>query len=162
MLRVVDLVYDEDDRLAHTTQLLGQIRIEEGETILPIDDKEQHLAGRDRDIHLGADLGGEIGIEVRANAAGVENGKRRITEAAFRWNAIAGDTGLIVHDRDLLPGKTIEEGGLSDVGTSDDGDSARHERWSLANTTGLASDLCWSDHISSGRRASPWPVVCIC
>ena len=40
--------------------------------------------------------------------------------------AVTGDAGLVVDKRQLLADKPVEEGGFSDVGPADDGDSERH------------------------------------
>ena len=42
-------------------------------------------------------------------------------------DAVAGDAGLVVDDGDAPAGDAIEQGGLADIGSADDGNKAWHD-----------------------------------
>jgi hypothetical protein len=57
-----------------------------------------------------------------ADASGIDEFAGILGESAGSCDAVASDTGLVKNDGDASSGQTIEEGGLPDVGSSDDGD----------------------------------------
>ena len=91
-----------------------------------IDDEEDQIGGLHRDVRLDGDLLAEAVIDGGADAAGVDQRASVDRGRGWRGDAVAGDARLIVDDRDFPPGKAVEEGGLSDVRTSDDGNGG-HE-----------------------------------
>jgi len=123
----VDLVDREQQRLGGAAQHFGEILVERREAVLAVDDKEQDIRRGERDLHFRADLIGKARIDLRADAAGINNLKWIVAELAERGNAVAGDTRHIVHDGDFASREAIEERGLADIGPTDDGNSAGHD-----------------------------------
>ena len=124
VFRVIDFVNDENDRLARAPQETREFLIHGHEALLPVHEEKQHVARGDGDLRLSADLIRERGVHIRADAARVEDGKRRAPKLASRGDAVARDARLVVDDRDFSPGQTIEERGLPDIRTAYDGDGA--------------------------------------
>ena len=132
LLRVVRLVEDETHATGRLAQLRGDALINRGEALPGIDEEEDEVGGLHRDRGLRGNRIGEVGVGHGANAAGVNQLAGGRGERARGRDAIASHPRFIVDNRDLPPGEAVEEGGLSDVRTSDEGDfglmgGARHD-----------------------------------
>src|SRR5690606_31931432 len=67
-----------------------------------------------------------------------------------------GDPGLVLHDRDAAAGQPVEQRGLADVGTADDGDDVRQRGHLPAGPTHYAPGPAGGS-ISGGRPDRPHP-----
>ena len=54
----------------------------------------------------------------------IDDGEGASVPFGLRHDAVAGDPGLIMDNGDPLPGDPVEQGGFTDVGTTDNGDEA--------------------------------------
>ena len=61
-------------------------------------------------------------IGIRIDARRVDQAKSAATPLAQRVQAIAGNAGRVLDDREALTDEPVEEGALADVGATDDGD----------------------------------------
>src|SRR5256886_5511685 len=88
---------------------------------LRVDDEHDDVGLVDRRLGLPADAGLDLARAV-VEAAGVDEGE--LTSAPFdrRIDAVLGGAGLVLDDGDTVTDQAIEQGGLADVGPSDDGD----------------------------------------
>ena len=59
---------------------------------------------------------------LRDPAPGVDQRERHALPVGVDELPVAGDAGLLLHDRDSLPHDPVDEGGLADVGPADDRD----------------------------------------
>ena len=126
VLRVIDFVHDQNDRLARAPQPACEIVVHAGEAVLAVHDEQDHVARLDGDLRLGAHLLGERHVHIRTDAAGVEDRERRAAEFALRRDAIARHTRLIVDDCDFFAGEAVEKSGLADIRAAYDCYSAGH------------------------------------
>src|SRR2546430_628558 len=87
---------------------------------LRVDDEHDDVGLVDRRLGLPADAGLDLARAV-VEAAGVDEGE--LTSAPFdrRIEAVLGGAGLVLDDGDTVTDQAIEQGGLADVGPSDDG-----------------------------------------
>ena len=118
----VRLVRDEDDRLAAATEQVGHVVLDRQDAAQRVDDEEDHIGLCDRGLglatHRRLDLPGLWIIK----AAGVDERELAPAPVRGRVDAIAGRARDVFDDRDALADESIEQGGLSDVWTSDDRD----------------------------------------
>ncbi len=122
VVRAVGLVHGEDDVGIGLAEELGHFLVDGVNTSAGIDNEDDEVGGVHGDACFESDLVGEaISIE-GADPAGIDEFAGVLGESAGCCDAVPGDAGLIENDGDASSGQTIEEGGLPDVGASDDGD----------------------------------------
>src|SRR5581483_266919 len=124
VFRVVDFVYDKNDRLINATKLLRQILVDRRESRLRVDYEQNDVGGLHRDVHLRANLLRKRRVHDAADAAGIDDREWLFAELALGGKPVARDAGLIVDDRNFSSGKPVEDRGFSDVRPPDDGDSS--------------------------------------
>ena len=73
-------------------------------------------------LRLFEDLSRDLGFLARNDAAGVDNLEGSSVPRRRSVDAIASNARLIRNDRAALSDKSIEQRGLADVGSADDGD----------------------------------------
>ncbi len=117
---VVDLVGDEQDRSAVAAQQVGDAAVLLGDADGDVDDEEDDVGLEDRLLALGRHLGVE-GVAAGHPAAGVDEPELAALPLGRDLLAVAGDAGLLLHDRLTATDDAVEEGGLADVGTPHDG-----------------------------------------
>ena len=119
-------------------QQARQLLIDGREPFLPIDDEEQQIAGFQRDIDFGVDLLGKVGIHLRPDAAGVDDGERRsrpsLQSAAMRSRVTPGMSWTIEMRR---PARRLKSADLPTLG-----------RPTMATVRGMGGRLR-----ANGRRA---------
>ena len=118
---VVDLVGDQDDRLAGAAQQLDDGLVVVGGADRGVDD-EQHGVGE-----VDGDLGllGDAQVDARGvdlPAAGVDEGEPAAGPLGVVGDAVAGDAGDVLDDGLAAAEDAVDEGGLADVRAADDGD----------------------------------------
>jgi hypothetical protein len=122
---VVHFVDDEQDGRLGFAEFLREGLVDGGEACVGIDDEKDEIGGLHGDVGLDADLLVEAILDATADTAGVDEGAGDLRGLGWRRDSITGDARLIVDNSDLPPGKAVKESGLSDIGTSDDG-NGRH------------------------------------
>jgi hypothetical protein len=91
-------------------------------------DHEDHRIGLGHGLagllgHFLEDAGGRLGLE----AAGVDDDELVLADLAVTVVAVAGQAGVVGHDRVAAAGESVEQGGLADVGSSDEGNDRFHD-----------------------------------
>ena len=119
---MVEFVDHEDDRTRGAAQLGRQLGIERQQAVLAIENKKHHVRPLDRLIGRAMRGLGKVRIGRRADTAGVHDAERRPPQIAHRLDAVAGHAGLVVDNGNAPPGQTVEERGLSHIGTPDEND----------------------------------------
>jgi len=104
----------------------GGFPIQWDDAFLDIDDEDNDMRGLDRQFDL---FEGGFGDNIRRffpaekpNAASIHQRKGATTPFGFGHHAIACNAGLIMNDRNATPHDAIEQRGLPDIRTADDGD----------------------------------------
>ena len=87
-----------------------------------IDDQENQRRTFDCDLGLFEDSNGDFGFFARNDAAGIDNFVGTAVPIQIAIDAVARDARLVRDNRPSLAYKTVEQGGLPDVGPSDNGD----------------------------------------
>lgn len=129
MLIEVEFIDDKGDGFGGGAEDAGELLIGRGDAVEAIHHEEQQVGRGDGRFGSEAGWCGEFGIGFAADAPSIDNFKGCLTEVANRENTVAGDSGLIVDDRDFLVGQTVEEGGFSDIRASNNGDFSHARRF---------------------------------
>ena len=122
----VRLVAHQNHRLACAPQLLRQIRIDRRDARGDIDHKQQQVGDLQRNRGFRLHLGRQHVVRVRADAARVHDFKQRRSASAFRGDAIPCHPRHVMHNGDVLAGKTVEESGFADIRAANNGDGFDH------------------------------------
>jgi len=128
--RLVDLVDGDQDGFAGASEVLGHLPVEWGHPFLDIRHQNDgvgrfqgktHLLGRRPDHDV-------VGLLTphQAKSARVDQRERTPAPLGLGRDPVAGHARLIVDDRDAASDDAVEQSGLADIGTSDDGDQTRH------------------------------------
>ena len=72
--------------------------------------------------------GGQRSLGALIKTGGIDQGEFEIAETSLAFTPVAGNTGLVIHQRKLLPDQPIEQRGFSDIGPADDCNRKGHER----------------------------------
>ena len=127
-LTAFSLVGGQNDRQAGLAQQLREGFVVRRDADPRIDQEEAKLRLRNCGLGLCAHAGFET-VVVHAFIAGrVDQDQRHGGKVAFGLLAVAGDTRLVVDQRNLFSGEPVEERGLADIGASDDSEFERHGR----------------------------------
>ena len=119
---VVDLVGGEDDGLGTFAQHFGDVLVHGCEAFAGVDKEEDDVGLVDGEGYLAADFDLEFVVATHDVAAGVDDGEVLAVPVGVAVLAVAGDAGGGVDDGVAAFGEAVEEGGLADIGASDDGD----------------------------------------
>src|SRR5690606_7955485 len=87
-----------------------------------VDDEDHRVSGVDRRLGLSADGCGEGLAGGQLPAAGVDEEELPPRPVGEELPAITRDTGPLLGDGGTATDDPVDEGGLADVGTADDGD----------------------------------------
>ena len=118
---VVDLVGDEEDRLAALAQQLHDVLVGRGRPDHRVDDEQHDVAEVDRDLGLGGD--GQVDAAgIGLPAAGVDEREPAIHPLGLVRHAVAGDAGGVLDDRFAAAEDAVHQRGLADVRSPDDRD----------------------------------------
>ena len=112
-----------------------------------VEQQDHGVGGSDGLLALAADLRVEVGA-ARHPAAGVDEAEGHAEPVGVHLLAVAGDAGLLLDDGDALADDAVHQGGLADVGPTDDGDEGKGHRAPLSAAAGTPRAV---------RRA--WPSV---
>ena len=104
-----------------------------------VDDQDDHVGLGHGDLGLAAALRGDVFGGIRIDAARVDDGEDAVAPAALAVEAIAGDAGLVLDDRDPAPDQAVEQGRFAHVGSTHQGDDGKllHFKASLYSAFGL-------------------------
>ena len=119
---VVDLVGGEDDGLGAAAQHVGDVLVHGCEAFAGVDEEEDDVGLVDSEGYLATDFDFEFVVAAHDVAAGVDDGEVLAVPVGVAVLAVAGDAGGGVDDGVAAFGEAVEEGGLADIGASDDGD----------------------------------------
>lgn len=122
MFRGVDLVDEEDHGRAALAEDGSELLIHRGQSVLGVGHEEDQRGRFDGDVRLEPDLGGESVLKAGTDAAGIDDFEGARAAGAKGGDPVPGHTGFIVDDGDATADEAVENGGLADVGTPDDGD----------------------------------------
>ncbi len=118
----VHLVDREEGRLAGALEDAGDLLVVRREAGLAVDEEHDRvglLGGHER---LVADRRLELVDAARLDAAGVDEQEVDAVPVRVVVAAVAGDAARLVHDGVGLLGDAVDERGLADVRSADDGD----------------------------------------
>ena len=122
--RVVELVGDQDHRLARAAQEVGELLVAGSDAGARVDHEQHEIGLGDRRARLVGDLALHRARVARIDAAGVEDREGRAPPLDDQLLAVARDAGLLVHDGLARRGQAVDERRLADVREADDGDRA--------------------------------------
>ena len=122
--RVVDLVRDQEDRLARAAQDRGQLLVARSDPGPRVEDEEDEVGLGDRAARLLGDLLRQRRRVGDVHAAGVDEQEALAGPLADDLLAVARDAGRLVDDRLARAGQPVDERRLADVREADDGDRA--------------------------------------
>src|SRR5262249_15453417 len=126
----IDFVDCDENRFAAATETDGSFTVKWDDAFLNIDDEDDDVCGFDGQFDLfecraGDDVIGFLAAK-QADAAGIHKGESASMPFGFGGNAVASYARSIVDDGDAAANNPIEEGGFSDVWTTDNGDETGH------------------------------------
>ena len=122
----VHLIDSQDDGLSAAQQHIGNFLVRGGKARLDIREEHDDRSVVNGDLGLVTHEGQDLVIRAGLNAAGIDEGKFPAAPFGFSVNAVAGDTGGILHDGKTPPDELIEQHGLAHIGTAHDGDDGFH------------------------------------
>ena len=110
LLAVIALVDDEFDGALGFAQNFSQGFVDRGHAGAAIDHEENEVGGSHREIRFDGDRVREGLVNPFANTAGVDEFAGSLRKSAGGGDAIAGDPGLVVYNRNASSRQTVEEG----------------------------------------------------
>src|SRR5690606_2878255 len=135
----VDFVDGQKDGFFPAAQKLRHLGVQRVDAFAAVDDQDDHVGLGHGDLGLSPALRGDVFGGVRIDAARVDHREDAVAPAALAVEPIAGDAGLILHDRDPAPDEAVEQGRFAHVGPADQGDYGKllHFKASLYSAFGL-------------------------
>ena len=115
-LKVIRFVCHHDNRLFITAQYLGHFDVQVRDTVQYIHHKQDHVCFIQSDLYLLIYLFFENIIRINYPSAGVDQRKLFTGPVHFTVLTVAGSPCFLVHDGLTRLGQTVEQGGLSYVG----------------------------------------------
>src|ERR1039458_6145884 len=120
----VPLVDDDDDGAAGLVGVTADVGVEGVDAFGGVEDEERDIGGLE--VLAGHDdgelLGHELGLALAADAGGVDETEVVAGAGDDFIYSIPSCTGYRTDDGAVGAGEGVEQGGLADVGTADDGD----------------------------------------
>ena len=113
VLRMIDLVHDENDGPLRAAQKSRQFLVNWCQTLLRIDHEKNKVCFAHRRVGGGPDFLQQFCFAAPSDSAGVPNNE--VAALARRRNPIPRYAGLIVHNRDVASREPIEERGFPNV-----------------------------------------------
>jgi hypothetical protein len=120
MFVIVDLVHHKQNRFARFAQQPGKVFVDRREAMPAVYHQQQDVALAECLVDRTTHFPGEFGFTGTKDSASVPNSEWPVSALADCRDPVASDPGLIVNDGDFAPDESIEQGGFSDVGASDD------------------------------------------
>ena len=121
------LVGDQHHRLVGAAGEIGKGAVVRRQAGAGVDHEHQRVGKRDRGFGLLLHPRGQRALGALVEAGGIDDGEFEIAEPPLALAAVAGDAGLVIDQRELLPDQPVEQRRLSDIGPADDGDREGHE-----------------------------------
>ena len=118
---VINLVDNQNDRLAALAQHDGDFLVVGSHACAPIRKEEDDVAGFDGDFRLTAHLLEHDVVGFGFDTAGIDQGELVVEPFAVRVDAVAGYAGRILDNGDALLGDLVKESRFADVRSADDG-----------------------------------------
>ena len=122
VIGAVGFIHHEDDIGLGFAEELGDFLVDGVEPGAGVDDENDGIRGIHGNAGFHGNLIGKSVLVIGADSAGIDDFAGSLGEAARCGNAVPGDPGHVVHNGDASSGQTIKEGGLPDIGASDDSD----------------------------------------
>ncbi len=122
----VHFVGCDKNRFSTATQTFRNFAIERHDALLRVDDENNDVCGLNGQIHLfnrrfDDDITRLFAVQ-QSDAAGVHEREGAPVPFRFGADAVARDAGQVMHNGDAPSDDAVEQGGLADVGATDDGD----------------------------------------
>ena len=124
----VALVDAQHHGLAALLQHGGHRLVVGGDTGTQIGHQDNHVSLVDGQLSLGTHLRQDHVVGLGLDTAGIRQHKLAAAPLALRKDAVAGDTGGVLHDGQTLSDQFIKQSGFSHVGTPHHGDN-RLSHW---------------------------------
>jgi len=122
----VHLVSSHENWFSALPQARRYFSVQRHDTFLHVDDEDNDVGSFDGQLHLldGSFDDGVVGLFTaqQANATGVHQREWPPMPLGFGADAVTRDAGLIVNNGNAPPDNAIEQGGLADIRTTNDGD----------------------------------------
>ena len=118
---LVALVDRQHHGLAAAHQHTGNVLILRGDAVGQLGDHNDAVRRVDGDLRLLAHMRQQTVVNARLDTAGIHQQKFMPAPFAIAENAVAGDTGGVLHNGKALTGQLVEDGGLAHVGASHNG-----------------------------------------
>ena len=122
------LVGDQHHRLVGAAGEIGKGAIVRRQPVARVDHEHQRIGKRDRGFGLLLHPRRQRTLGALVEARGIDDGEFEIAEPRLALAAIAGDAGLVIDQRELLPNQPVEQRRLSDIGPADNGNREGHGR----------------------------------
>ncbi len=116
------LVGDQDDGGLLAAHEVGEMAIHGGYPGARVHHQQCHVGIGHGDVGLDAHAGLHRGARGFFQTGGVDNGEFQAQKIGVARATVAGYPGLVVNDGKALAHQPVEQGGLADIGASDDGD----------------------------------------
>ena len=161
LARVVDLVGDQEHRLARAAKDVGDLFVPRAHACLGVDDEEHEIGLRDRLLRLHGDRLRHRRLVGDVDAARVDQQEALAVPVGDELLAVAGHARRLVDHRSTRAGEPVHERRLADVREADDrhGPDQRGLHC-LAHLGGIATRgrpcSCVSTRNSQRRRSSCW------
>ncbi len=122
------LVGNQHDRLAGTAHHFGKGAVGRRQAVLGIDDEQNNVGFLNGSLGLGAHPRFQAVIGSFFKTRRIDNLKLQIVELGIVDAPVARDARQVIDQRQLAADEAIEQRGLADIGTPDDGDCKTHGR----------------------------------
>ena len=129
---LIDLVDDQDKGAPSGSKHPGQLAIQRCEAGAAVDNKEEQIGTRDRDLRGHMGRLGKIRIRCIADTTRIDDLEGRGARLADSGETIAGHSRLIMDNRNPPSHETVEEGGFPHIGATDNSDSSHEKNKVLA------------------------------
>ena len=121
------LVGDQHHRLVGAAGKIGEGPVVRRQPGARVDHEHQRVGKRDRGFGLLLHPRGERALGAFVEPCGIDHGEFEIAETPVSLAAVAGDTGFVVDERELLSDQPVEQRRFSDIGPADNGKCERHK-----------------------------------
>ena len=121
------LVGDQHHRLVGAAREIGKGAVVRRQAGARVDHEHQRIGKLDRGFGLLLHPRGQRALGALVEACGIDDGEFEIAEPRLALAAVAGDAGLVIDQRELLPDQPVEQRRFADIGPADDGDREGHE-----------------------------------
>ena len=120
------LVGDQHHRLVGAAGEIGKGAVVRRQPDARVDHEHQRVGESNRGLGLLLHPRGQRALGALVEAGGIDDGEVEIVEPGLPFAAVAGDAGLVIDQRELLPDQPVEQRRLSDIGPADNGNREGH------------------------------------